>query len=304
MGGVIRSFDHHDFAADELIRHKRDHVVSVCLPARNEEATVGAIVEVIHTHLVDRVPLVDEIIVLDDHSADDTAAVAAAAGATVIDAATVLPEVPGGPGKGRALWRSVHAARGDLIVWCDADVTNFGPQFVVGLLGPLLTEPAVEYVKGFYRRPLGAGGEGGGRVTELVARPLLSLLFPALAEFVQPLSGEYAGRRRVLEQVPFVAGYGVEVGLLIDLSHRYGLDSLAQVDLGTRRHRNRPLRELGPQAMTVMQVVLRRSDPDLIGVSAVLDHPEWPTVRVDASELPPLASIPAYRHRHPPLAPL
>lgn len=301
---MIRSFDHHDFTADELLGHKGDHVVSVCLPARNEEATVGAIVETIHVHLVEQVPLVDEILVIDDHSDDETAARAAAAGATVVDAATVLPEVPGGPGKGRALWRSVHAARGDLIVWCDADVTNFGPQFVVGLLGPLLTDPTVEYVKGFYRRPLGTSGEGGGRVTELVARPLLSLLFPELAEFVQPLSGEYAGRRRVLEQVPFVAGYGVEVGLLIDLSRRYGLGALAQVDLGTRRHRNRPLRELGPQAMTVMQVVLRRSDPDLVGLSAVLAHPEWPSVRVDASELPPLASLAEYRRRHPPLAAL
>jgi glucosyl-3-phosphoglycerate synthase len=297
---VLRTFDTYDFDAAALLERKGDHRVSVVLPARNEEATVGDIVRVVREHLVERCPLVDELLVVDDHSTDRTADEAAAAGATVVDAAATLAEHAQGPGKGRALWRSLHVATGDIVAWCDSDVTNFSPQFVVGLLGPLLTEPAIDYVKGFYRRPLGTGGDGGGRVTELVARPLLALLHPELRAVAQPLSGEYAGRRHVLEQVPFVAGYGVEVGLLIDLAAHIGLDAMAQVDLGTRRHRNRTLTELGPQAMTIMQVALRRAHPGLVPVEALLERPDAPPVVVSATELPPLLSVPEYLRRHHP----
>jgi glucosyl-3-phosphoglycerate synthase len=297
---VIRSFDHYDFDAASLVERKGGDRISVCLPARNEEATVGEIVSRIREQLVERVPLVDELIVIDDHSTDATSARAEAAGATVVDAATVLPEVAGGAGKGRALWRSLHVSSGDIVVWCDTDVTNFGTQFVVGLLGPLLTEPGLCYVKGFYRRPLGTGGDGGGRVTELVARPLLSLLHRDLTSVVQPLSGEYAGRRVALEQVPFVCGYGVEIGLLIDLASRFGVDAMAQVDLGTRRHRNRPLRDLGPQAMTIMQVALRRAEPGFVEEAAVLVRPEEAPLTVSAEELPPLLSVRDYLTRHHP----
>jgi glucosyl-3-phosphoglycerate synthase len=300
---VLRSFDHYDYDAARLVARKAGQRVTVCLPARNEEATVGEIVATIREHLVERCPLVDELLVVDDHSTDDTARQAAAAGAKVVDAASVLTEHGGSPGKGGALWRSLHESTGDLVVWCDSDVTNFSPQFVVGLLGPLLTEPDIAYVKGFYRRPLGTGGDGGGRVTELVARPLLALLHPELRDVAQPLSGEYAGRRQVLEQVPFVAGYGVEVGLLIDLAARFGTDAMAQVDLGTRRHRNRSLVELGPQAMTIMQVALRRAQPGLVPVEAQLDRPDAPSVVVSAHELPPLLSVPAYLRRHHPEGP-
>jgi glucosyl-3-phosphoglycerate synthase len=299
---VLRTFDHYDFDAATLLGRKGPQRISVCLPARNEEATVGEIVASIKEHLIDRCPLVDELLVIDDHSSDDTARRATHAGAQVVDAATTLAEYQTGPGKGGALWRSVHAATGDIVVWCDSDVTNFSPQFVVGLLGPLLTRPDIDYVKGFYRRPLGTGGDGGGRVTELVARPLLALLHPDLRAVIQPLAGEYAGRRRALEQVPFVVGYGVEVGLLIDLSARIGLAAMAQVDLGTRRHRNRPLADLGPQAMTIMQVALRRAQPDLVPVEARLDRPDAPSVVVSAAELPPLLSVPAYLRRHHPEA--
>jgi glucosyl-3-phosphoglycerate synthase len=300
---VLRSFDHYEFDAASLVERKAGHRISVCLPARDEAATVGEIVTTIREHLIERNPLVDELLVIDDHSADDTAARAAAAGATVVDAASTLPEHGSGPGKGAALWRSLHASSGDLVVWCDSDVTNFSPQFVVGLLGPLLTHPDLGYVKGFYRRPLGTGGDGGGRVTELVARPLLALLHPDLCAVIQPLSGEYAGRRQVLEQVPFVAGYGVEIGLLIDLAARFGVDAMAQVDLGTRRHRNRSLVELGPQATTIMQVALRRARPDLVPVETTLVRPDAPPVVVSAAELPPLLSVPAYLRRHHPEAP-
>lgn len=289
---MTRAFDHHDFAPQGLVDAKRalGTTIAVCLPAHNEADTVAPIVTAIREQLVEQFPLVDELVVIDDHSIDDTAAVARAAGARVIDAASTLPEY-GGNGKGRALWRSVYETTSDLIAWCDADVTNFTPHFVCGLVGPLLTDPSIDYVKGFYRRPLDLRDEGGGRVTELVARPVLSLLYPHLSTFFQPLSGEYAGRRSILEQVPFVAGYGVEIGLLIDLSRRFGIERLVQVDLGTRRHRNRTLEELGPQALTILQVALRRTDPSLVEEVATLLRPGLPPRSVDSVELPPIDSL-------------
>ena len=245
------TFHHGEFPAPALVAAKGDRRVSVCLPARDEEATVGTIVSTICTELVDRAPLVDEVLVVDDHSTDATAAVAAEAGARVVPSET--------RGKGAALWTSVLASDGDLIVWCDADVREFTSAFVVGLLGPLLTRDDVLFVKGFYDRPLSPAGDGGGRVTELVARPVLDLLFPSLAGIIQPLGGEYAGRREILEQLPYVPGYGVDLGLLIDVADRGGDGAIAQVDLGVRRHRNRSLGELRPQAREVLQVALARA---------------------------------------------
>ncbi|MBK9180291.1 MAG: glucosyl-3-phosphoglycerate synthase [Acidimicrobiales bacterium] len=293
-----RSFHHGQFDPAALAEAKRGRVVSVCLPARDEEATVGTIVAAIREALVDRVGLVDEILVVDDASRDDTVAVAAAAGATVVEASDVLPELGPGSGKGEALWKSVHAARGELIAWCDADVTNFDSQFVVGLLGPLLTVPEIGFVKGYYERPVGEGRAEGGRVTELVARPLISLLFPHLAGIVQPLSGEYAGRREVLERLPFVEGYGVDLGLLVDVADRFGVDAIAQVDLGVRIHRNRPLVELSPQALAVLHTALRRAglartDP----AGAALLRPGADPLVVGTDERPPLVGVPAYRRR-------
>lgn len=297
-GAVIRAFDHQDFTAARLVEAKAGRTVSVCLPAHNEAATVGTIVHIIREQLIERHALVDELLVIDDHSTDGTADVAAAAGALVVRAGDVLVDHPNGPGKGRALWKSVHASTGDIVVWCDADVTNFSTAFVVGVLGPLLTAPDVSYAKGYYRRPLGVGGEGGGRVTELVARPLLSLLYPELTDLVQPLSGEYGGYRRVLERVSFPVGYGVEIGLLIDLSRRFGIESLAQVDLGVRRHRNRPLSQLGPQAMTIMQIALRRHSVGIVPVEADLIRPDTEPLAVSAAEMPPLLEVPEYLELH------
>ena len=296
---VIRAFDHQDFDAARLVEAKAGRTVSVCLPAHNEAATVGPIVATIREQLMERHQLVDELLVIDDHSSDGTDEVAKHAGADVVRAAETLTAYPNGPGKGRALWKSVYASRGDLIVWCDADVTNFTTAFVIGVLGPLLTAPGVSYSKGYYRRPLGVGGEGGGRVTELVARPLLSLLYPELTDLVQPLSGEYGGHRAALEQVPFVVGYGVEVGLLIDLGRRFGVDALAQVDLGVRRHRNRPLSQLGPQAMTIMQVALRRHRGDIVPEVSELIRPDTEPLPVSAAEMPALVDLPEYLERHP-----
>ena len=293
---MIRTFHHEDFAAPQLAEQKarQGHVVSVCLPARDEAATVGGIVSDLHRSLVEGCGLVDEVLVIDDSSSDATAQVAAAAGAVVVDATSTLADYGTGPGKGMAMWKTIYAASGDIVVWCDADVTNFAPHFVTGLLGPLLTDDNIAYVKGFYRRPLSAAGDGGGRVTELVARPLMSLFFPELNAFMQPLSGEYAGRRRLFEQLPFVAGYGVEVGLLIDIASGWGIDVMAQVDLGTRLHRNRTLGELGPQAMTIMQVILRRAIPGEVAETAELIRPGMTPASVGAHELPPMITVAPY----------
>lgn len=224
--------------------------VSVILPARNEAETVGPIVHAIRRDLPD---LVDEIIVVDDGSVDGTGEVAAAAGAVVVGS-------PGGPGKGQAMRAGLVATRADVVVFCDADLYEFESHFITRLVEPMLQRPDVQFVKAVYRRPLGDRPDEGGRVTELVARPLLSLLFPELEHIVQPLGGEYAGRLAVFEAVPFDDGYGVDVGLLIDVAARFGVQAIAQVDLGVRLHRNRPLRQLVPQARAVMAAVLERAD--------------------------------------------
>jgi glucosyl-3-phosphoglycerate synthase len=268
----------------------------VCLPARNESATVGPIVETLVTDLLGR-GVIDEVLVIDDHSTDDTAEVAAAAGALVRRSEEILPAYGEGHGKGEVLWKSLHETTGDIVLWCDSDLTSFHHRFVSGLLGPLLCDSDVDFVKGFYRRPE-AEGEGGGRVTELVARPLIALLFPELNGIHQPLSGEYGGRRELLEQLPFVEGYGVEIGLLIDIARRFGAGGIVQVDLDVRHHRNRPLHELGPQAAAIMQTALRRVDRDLVGVTAELAGAHG-TSEVEAAERPPMIEVGEYLARVP-----
>ena len=230
------------------------HTISVCLPARNEAATIGAIVaEAV------RLEIASEVVVLDDGSTDDTAAIAMAAGARVVAEASVLPEAGPGSGKGNALWKSLHACEGDLLCWLDADLRNFRADAVVRLVEPLLADPGTVLVKASYARSFEGAPTGGGRVTELVARPLLSLLFPKLADIVQPLGGEYAARRSALELLPFVEGWGVELGLLVDVVDRFGRDAVAQVDLGTREHRNRPVDELAAQSLAIIATALRRA---------------------------------------------
>jgi glucosyl-3-phosphoglycerate synthase len=292
---LVPTFHHDAFRIDDLIEAKRGRRVSVVLPARNEAPTIGPIVRAIRKHLMRRQPLVDEVVVVDDSSTDGTPVRAASAGATVVSADDILPECAAGGGKGDAMWKSLHVTDGDLVVWCDADVRNFSPVFVAGLLGPLLTSDDVGLVKGFYERPLdGVRGEGG-RVTELMARPLISLYFPHLAGVVQPLAGEYAGRREVLERVPFVQGYGVDLGILIDVVERFGLGVLAQVDLGVRVHRNRPLHELGPQALAVLHTALARAGVRLPVPMPPLVQPGGRTTPVEVGVRPPMIEVPAYR---------
>lgn len=255
---MAHTFHHRDFPAGPLLEAKArtGRTVSVCIPARDEGSTVGSVVRaVVQPFLAEHGGngLVDEVIVLDDGSTDDTAIRADEAGARVVSGPS------GGGGKGQAMAAALGAAEGDIVAFLDADVANTTPAFVTGLLGPLLTTDDIALVKGFYTRPLHDDPTGGGRVTELVARPVLELLFPELSDVRQPLAGETAAHRWVFEKVGFADGYGVELGLLIDVAQALGADRLAQVDLGERIHRNRPLHELRPQAVDVLQAALARA---------------------------------------------
>jgi glucosyl-3-phosphoglycerate synthase len=292
------------WSAADLVAAKRGRTVSVVLPALNEEDTVAAVVAAV----VAAGELVDEIVVLDGGCTDRTAERARAAGALVIDRATALPGVEPRPGKGEVLWRSLAATTGDLIVFMDADLVDVGPDVVIGLLGPLLTVDGVALVKGFYRRPLRIGTSerpsGGGRVTELMARPLLARFAPELTGVIQPLGGEYAATRDLLASLPFAGGYGVEIGLLMDTVTGHGLDAIGQVDLGVRKHRNRDLFDLGMMAQEVMATVLHRAgvDPEPLPVDLVQyelrrddsgEAGHWaPKVRrVARGERPPMSSV-------------
>lgn len=262
--GAVRAVAPSELGPAELAERKPDGLsISVCLPARDEAATIGPICEAVVRECMapdaDGRRLVDELVVLDDGSSDDTAAVATVAGATVVEVDDVLPELARGRGKGNVLWKSLAVCRGDLLVWCDADLSSFTSAYVVRLVAPLLDDPDLQFVKGFYERPLDADGQGGGRTTELVARPLLARFFPALATLRQPLSGECAARMDLLTQLPFVASYGVEVGLLIDVQRLVGLEAIAEVDLGSKVHRHRTLDELSLQAAEILDTVLDRA---------------------------------------------
>jgi len=296
---VRRSYRSDDFPASRVLEIKKGRRVSVCLPARDEEATVGHIVATIRRELMEKAAIVDEIVVINDGSRDRTATVAAAAGATVVAVSDVLVDHAGN-GKGQAMWKGVHVSTGDVVVFCDADIRRFEPGFVLGLAGPLLARDDIVFVKGFYQRGLDGRTGEGGRVTELMARPLISTFFPHLADLAQPLSGECAARREVLEALPFVGGYGVDLGLLIDVVEQFGNSALVQVDLVERVHRNRPLAELGPQALAILQVVLARAGiQDVAGNgfpwTTQLLRPGADPTAVTFVELPPLAEVPAHR---------
>lgn len=278
--------------AAALAEAKGTTTVTVCLPAHDEATTVGRIIDAIRAELVVGVPLVDDIIVLDDASTDATARVARDAGATVWASAEVL--VPAGTrrGKGEAMWKSLAAADTDLVVWIDADIVDFDTGFITRLVEPLIDDPSCVFVKGHYARPVGADGLPGGRVTELVARPALSLYHPHLTVFPQPLSGEIAARRSALWDLPFASGYGVDVGLLIDVVDRYGLDHVARADLGVRVHRNRPLAQLTPQAFEVLHTILRRAGVSVPTHPSLLDVDGDP-VPVTIDDRPALSALPA-----------
>ncbi|MBK3626533.1 glucosyl-3-phosphoglycerate synthase [Streptomyces asoensis] len=311
---TTRSWSLTDRPLHRILAAKRatNQTVSVVLPALNEEETVGDIVAVIRHDLMHQVPLVDEIVVVDSGSTDRTSQVAAAAGARVVHRDDILPRIPAVPGKGEVLWRSLLVTTGDIVCFVDADLREFSSDFVSGIVGPLLTEPGVDLVKAMYDRPLGTesalpgGGRRagqGGRVTELMARPLLNMHWPQLAGFVQPLGGEYAARRTLLEQLPFPVGYGVELGMLVDALHLVGLDALAQVDVGVRKHRHQDGQALGRMAAAIYrtaQLRLARGHlirPSLTQFERSGDGFEPRTYSVDTEERPPMAEIAEYATR-------
>ncbi|MBD0859738.1 glucosyl-3-phosphoglycerate synthase [Gordonia sp. zg691] len=264
---ATHTWEQPEWTVDELVAAKNGRTISVVLPALNEEETVA---DVIATIMPLYGSLVDELIVLDSGSTDATAERALAAGAQVISREEAVPELEPVKGKGEVLWRSIAAVTGDIIAFVDSDLIDPDPMFVPKMLGPLLVNPEIQLVKGYYRRPLRTGGtqdaNGGGRVTELVARPLLASQKPDLTAVLQPLGGEYAGTREMLSSVPFAPGYGVEIGLLIDTYDRYGLAGIGQVNLGVRTHRNRPLIELGVMSRQIVGTLMRRCGIEDSGV--------------------------------------
>lgn len=296
------------------LKEKQGLTISVGLPALNEEKTVGHVINILKTALMDEVPLVDEIVLIDSNSTDNTMQIAESYGIPVYKHPDILSEEVGSyRGKGEALWKSLHVLKGDIIAWVDTDITNIHPRFIYGLLGPLLKRPNVQFVKGFYQRPIKVDDKlqayGGGRVTELVARPLLNLFYPELSGLVQPLSGEYAGRRTALEQLPFFSGYGVETGMLIDLLDHFGLDALVQTDLEVRVHHNQPLVGLSKMSFAILQVFIARIEKrygvQLLdnanrSMKLIIQDPERLALEINEIgdvERPPMISIPAYRKR-------
>lgn len=246
------------------LKQRKGLKISLAFPTLNEEATIGKEILVIRTELMDRYPLLDEIVVIDSSSQDATRSVAQRYGAKVYESRDILPSHGTYRGKGENLWKSLYALEGDIIVWVDADIANIAPKFVYGLVGPLLEHDSIGYVKAFYERPIrspgGISASGGGRVTEILVRPLFSLFYPELARLIQPLSGEYAGRRSLLEHLPFSVGYGVELGHLVDIYHQFGIEALAQVDLDLRVHRNQTTEALGRMSYGILNTFYNRAE--------------------------------------------
>jgi glucosyl-3-phosphoglycerate synthase len=301
-----RTWHWRDWPAERLLDGKRraGTRISVVIPARDEERTITDVVGSLRAAVVERIPLVDEVVVIDSDSADGTAAAAARAGATVYRARDIAPELGTHPGKGEALWKSLLVTQGDLLAFIDADLTQWGPHFVTGLLGPLLAEPGVRLVKGFYARVAtatdGSASTEGGRVTELVARPLLSLWWPELSGVVQPLAGEWAARRELMESLSIPVGYGEELSTLLDTAAAHGLDGIAQVDLGSRAHKHQTDHDLALMAAELLVVAERRrtarGDGEPVTASPLLQQ----FVREDARVRPVARPIPV--QERPPVA--
>jgi glucosyl-3-phosphoglycerate synthase len=311
------TFDSEEFGdIERLLASKKSQglTISLGLPALNEEATVGEVISTIKEALYDKCPLLDEIVLIDSQSTDRTVAIAKELGIPVYVHQEVLKSTGARRGKGEALWKSLYVLKGDIICWIDTDIKNVTPRFIYGLVGPLLKEPRIQYVKGYYRRPIQVGDKvyetGGGRVTELTIRPLFNLFFPELSGMIQPLAGEYAGRRSCLEQLPFFTGYGVETGHLIDVLERFGLSALGQVNLRERHHRNQELGALSQMAFAITQVVMKRLEErerlhlteDVNRTMKLISLGEQ-GLRLDVRhiedrERPPMLEIPEYRQKH------
>lgn len=292
------------------LKERQGLTISLGLPALNEAETVGDIIRTVKQKLLGDLPLLDEIVLIDSGSTDHTVKIAQDFGIPVHVHQEILPQYGSYRGKGEALWKSLYVLSGDIVVWIDTDIKNIHPGFVYGILGPLLKEPQIQYVKGFYRRPLKEDGktyaEGGGRVTELTARPFLNLFFPELSGIIQPLAGEYGGRREAVERVPFFTGYGVETGLLIDLFNQFGIRAIAQVDLEERIHRNQSLSALSQMSFAIIQVFVQRLEErnrirllEEVNRSMKLIKHRRNAYALEVKDIrdherPPMASIPEY----------
>lgn len=310
---ATHTFHHSRFSdLSELVRRKEAQgvTISLCIPTLNEEKTIGKEIVLFRAELMKRYPLIDELAVIDSGSTDRTLEVARSFGAEVYRAADILPEMGHARGKGENLWKAIFQLRGDIIIYIDADIKNVHPRFAYGLIGPLLYDPKVLYVKAFYTRPLVLGKEvvpaGGGRVTEILVRPLFAHFVPELSAIIQPLSGEYAVRREALEQLPFPIGYGVETAHLLDVYARWGLEALAQVDLDQRIHRNQTTFDLGRMAFGILQAFLPRVWPpgfplplqEILRQFQLMEN-GYETVEhfVRGTERPPMITLPAYQRR-------
>ena len=318
---VDKWFAENTYHADEFkelqalldLKRSQNLSISLALPALNEEETVGKVIKTVKRALMDAVPLLDEIVLIDSNSTDRTRDIAHELGLPVFIHQQLLPEYGARRGKGEALWKSLLVTRGDILLWIDTDIVNIQPHFVYGLIGPLLLRPEIQLVKGFYQRPLRVGNKlqasGGGRVTELTARPLLNLLYPELSGLIQPLAGEYGGRRTALERLHFSSGYGVEIGLLIDTLELFGLGAIAQVDLQERIHHNQPLEALSKMSFTIIQTVFRKLErrynlnflEDMNQTMKLIRYePGRFFLEVDEiaeQDRPPMLDIPEYRQR-------
>jgi len=293
---------------------KKNLKISLCLPTLNEEQTIAKEIIILKSELMTRYPLLDEIVVVDSGSTDDTVKIARAYGADVYRAEEILPRLEKFKGKGENLWKALYITKGDIIVYLDADIKNIHHRFAYGLLGPLLLYDHIKFTKAFYDRPIAIGKSkirptGGGRVTELVIRPLFSLFFPELTQFIQPLSGEYAGFREIFERIPFPIGYGVETSMNMDIYEKWGLDVMAQVDLDRRIHRNQDTKALGRMAFAILKTFIHRKlrlgiidlkyelFDEMIQYNLVSDRYEPDILKIETHERPPMIEIPEYREK-------
>ncbi len=310
---TTNTFHHPEFRdIQKLVELKQEQgvTISLGLPTLDEEDTIATEILVFKDELIDNFPLVDELAIIDSGSTDDTCKIARDHGALVYQASEALAEMEVYKGKGESLWKSIYLLNGDIIVWIDADIKNIHPKFVYGLVGPLLTNPEIGYVKAFYDRPLAGESRlrptGGGRVSEIMMRPVMNLFFPELSGFIQPLSGEYAGRRKVLEQVPFDIGYGVEICLLIDILEKFGLGTMAQVDLDKRVHKNKQVPALTRMSFGILHAFFNKLEElGKVRLNAQLNHQLQLFKRKEhdylsdvfeynSAKRPPMLTVPAY----------
>ena len=311
------TFHHSDFKdLNRLVqeKHKKNLTISLCLPTLNEEKTIAKEIVIMKSELMERHPLLDEIVVVDSGSTDKTIEVARSFGADVYEAASILPELDQYKGKGENLWKALFITMGDIIIYLDADIKNIHHRFAYALLGPLLLSDNIKYAKAFYDRPIAIGKNkirptGGGRVTELVVRPLFSLFFPELTQIIQPLSGEYAGYREIFEKIPFPIGYGVETSIILDIYNNWGLDVIGQVDLEKRVHRNQDTKALGRMAFMILKTFINRkvqlgvidlkksTFDEMIQYDLVKEEYVPNIHKLPAVERPPIIDIAEYRRK-------